>query len=173
MSTIIKKLNPLKIIVIWIAGSFLFTVIAMILLGVSTPGGEQKPLTFLGSMIPITVYGILALSIFTVPFYPQWIKKRWYINFAFIVLCGAFIYKDWKENQRLYSQYDEITTPIRVNNATYLMKTQYYGSDLKKIRSISFTLNEKKDSIWTTYAEDGNIIKQEKYKNDTLIETIK
>jgi antitoxin component YwqK of YwqJK toxin-antitoxin module len=55
----------------------------------------------------------------------------------------------------------------------YSQKIQYYGTDLKKIRSISFTLNNKKDSVWTTYAEDGSIIKQEKYKADTLIEIIK
>jgi hypothetical protein len=174
MSTSIKiKLNPFTIIVIWIVGCFLFTIITMILLGISTPGGEQKPLTFLGTMIPVTVYGVLALSILTIPFYPKWVKEKWFINLSFIILCSLFIYKDWKENQKSHSQYDEITTAVKGSDGVYSQKIQYYGTDLKKIRSISFTLNNKKDSVWTTYAEDGSIIKQEKYKADTLIEIIK
>lgn len=172
MSAFIKKLNPFKIVIIWITGSFLFTIIGMIMLGLSTPGGEQAPLTFLGEMIPITVYGVLALSILTIPFYLKWVREKWFINLSFIALCSLFIYKDWKENKKK-PDYSSSIIKETVNNKEYEKKIEYYSNDFKKIRSISFTLNNKKDSIWITYAEDGSIIKQERYKNDTLIETIK
>jgi hypothetical protein len=172
-TSIKKKLNPFTIIVIWIVGNLLFTLLTMALLGFLTPGGEQKPLAFLGTMIPVTVYGVLALSILTIPFYSKWVKRKWFINLSFIVLSGLFIFRNWKENQEMHLQYDEITTVVKGSKGVYLQKTQYYGVNLKKIRSISFILNNRKDSIWTTYAEDGSVIKQEKYKADTLIEIIK
>ncbi len=169
MYEILKKLNPFRIILIWIIGSISFIVAAMIMLGVSTPGGEQAPFTILGKMIPIIVYGVLFLSIITIPFYLSWFRRKWYINFVLIILCIAFIYKDQRENLKQKMKYDEITIPVAVNNKVYFKKTQYYGSDYKKIRSISYTINHQKDSEWVTFSENGAIIERIKYKNDSLV----
>jgi hypothetical protein len=172
-TSIKKKLNPFTIIVIWIVGNLLFTLVVMVILGLLTPGGEQRPLSFLGATIPVTVYGVLILSILTIPFYPKWVKEKWFVNIGFIILCGLFIFMNIKENQDTHLQFDEKTTVVKGSKGVYLQKTQYYGVNLKKIRSISFIFNNKKDSVWTTYAEDGTITKQEKYRADTLIEVIK
>jgi antitoxin component YwqK of YwqJK toxin-antitoxin module len=46
--------------------------------------------------------------------------------------------------------------------------TEFYNEDnTPKIKKI--WKNGKKDSTWTTFAKDGTIIKEELYRNDTLI----
>ena len=144
----------------------------MILLGVSTPGGEQLPLTFLAEVIPIIVYVVLALSLLTIPFFIQWVKRRWFVNIAFMILSCLFIYTNWAENQESHLQYDMITTPIKIGGKVYFKKVEYYGSDLRQIRSISFILNGKKDGIWVTYDTLGHIIEQKEYRNDSLIQIL-
>jgi hypothetical protein len=167
-----KRLNPFTIIVFWMVGCVLFTIVGMILSGISTSGGEQIPFTFFSNMIPVTIYGVLALSIITIPFYIKWVKEKWFINLFFIVFCCLFIYKDRMETKKIPDYSFSVITQT-VNNREYEKKIEYYGHDFARIRSISFTLNNKKDSIWTTYAENGSIIKQEKYKADLLVELIK
>ncbi len=167
-----RKLNPLNIIVFWIMGCVLLTIVAMILLGISTSGGEQMPFVFLSKMIPITIYGVLVLSILSIPIYFRWVQKRWFINLFFIVLCSLYVYKERKAKSKV-PNYSFSIIKQTVNNKEYEKRIEYYGNDFGRIRSISFTQNNKKDSIWTVYSETGSIIEQVKYNSDTLIEKIK
>ncbi len=140
------------------------------LLSVSTPDGEQKPFIFLSRMVDILVYGVMILSIITVPLYPKWVKEKWIINLSFFCLSSFLIYLGTRNQVR--TQYSESIIKLDVNSKEYIKKIEYYG-EYNKVRSISFTCKNKKDSIWTTFDEDGSLIKQEKYKDDTLVEKIK
>ncbi|MEO7210196.1 MAG: hypothetical protein ABIY35_04555 [Chitinophagaceae bacterium] len=164
---ILKKVNPLSLILGWLVLAIVFSVIYMIFLGVSTPGGEQRPFTFLGKAIPIIIYGILIIAITSIPIYIEWIKKFWYINLFFIAACVIFIIKDRIEENK--DPYFTSTKIIMLNGKDYEQTIQYYNSKSTIIRSISFHLNGKKDSTWTVFAEDGKIISQEKYKNGKYI----
>lgn len=162
----VRKMNPLYLILAWLVLAAVFTIICMIFLGISVPGGGQRPFTFLGKAIPIIVYGVLVIAIVSTPFYFEWIKKYWYVNLFFITACIMFAYKDWRETNK-NSYYTDIKT-ITINGRDYEQTTQYYDSKSTKIRSMSYYLNGKKDSTWTVYAEDGSIINQKKYKNGEL-----
>ena len=165
-----KKLNPLIIIILWVLGCSLLTLIIMIILGVTTPGGEQQPLTFLSMMISVIVYGILVLAIFTIPFYSAWSRKYWWLHAVLIISCSLIIFISGKN--KVKTEFTESDIDIFVNGKKYLKRIKYYDNDLK-IRSITFMNNDKKDSIWTIYSKDGHVISRLKYKNDILIETLK
>lgn len=164
------KLNPIKIIGGWVLIMIMVDIIVIPILFYKTVGGEQKPLTFLMESITITAYGIFFLSIATGIIYYKRLKQFWILNSIFIFLSGLYIVHEIKGHKISYS-YNEHTELI--DGFEIRIKKKYYSLNPEKIRSISYWKNEKKDSLWTTYAKDGNIIKQEKYRADTLIETIK
>jgi hypothetical protein len=163
----IKKTNPMGLILIWLAVALTTTIICMIILGISTSGGEQKPSTFLGRAIPIIVYGTLFIAIVSIPFYLEWLKKHWYINLFFIAGCTIFIIKDHIEENK--NSYYENTKIVTINDKNYEQIMQYYDGKFTKIRSISFYLNGRKDSTWTVFGKDGAVIIQEEYKDGQLI----
>lgn len=165
-----KKLNPLILIIIWVIGCLLLSVIIMFYLGNNSSGGEQKPLVFFSKFIYVIIYGILGLAIFTIPFYKRWSKKFWLIHAGFILSCSLLIILG--ERNHVKTECDESDIILFSNGKTYTKRIDYYD-DGKKIRSISFLLNDKKDSIWTVYSKDGDVISRLKYKNDILIETLK
>lgn len=171
-----KNLNPLKILIYWLIFCIIITVGGMILLGVATTGGEQKPLLFLVFMLKVTVYSIFIISILSIPFYLQWVRKYWYVNLCFLALSSWIIFLSWmgdRENQFLENQKGSITTNEIVNGKTYKKTVVYYEGKFEHIKSVSFRLQNKKDSIWTTYSDDGRILTQEQYMNDSLIKIIK
>lgn len=169
-----ENLNPVKIIIILIIMLVIVAIVGYFYLGITSPQGEQRPLSFVAQIIPISIYLILFASIITIPIYFKWVKKWWFINLIFISFCLAFIIEDNKKSQEMKLFYNEINTTIKVNGTLLNKKTQFYGPGLNNIRSVSFTsFDHKKDSIWTTYARDGSIIEQERFKNDSLIEKIK
>jgi len=143
------------------------------ILSINTSGGEQVQMAVIAEMIPVIIYVTLALAIITIPFFKTWIKKRWWVNATVIIFCSAITGADIYERNLI--RYDSDSETITMNGKEYVKTTEYYDHEIvhEKIRSISFTLNDKKDSIWTTYAEDGKIIQQEIYKNGTLIKKIK
>lgn len=162
------RLNPVKILGLWILSMLILTPCFMYVSNIGASGGEQKPLTTLATMIAVTIYGAAFISALTPLFFKKWFKRNWWyiiiILVTFIPVIGLI--KDMLTADP-YS-YSEKTKEI--NGDTFLIKTEYYDdNEFKKIRSISYWKNNKKDSTWTTYSENGNIISQETYRNDTLI----
>ena len=166
----LSQLNPKKIIFYWLLASVIFSIVGFIDLGVSTSGGEQSPLTFLATMIPTMAYGVLILSIVTIPFFWQWIKQRWYFNLISFLLSFGLVVVNYFQGKYNYDPYDGEAVTIKVNGRVYSKVIEYYGTKKdKKIRSIGFLLGDKKDSSWTTFDQNRSIISQEFYRNDSLI----
>ena len=142
-----KKINPLTLLITWIVGSSVLALIVAIILGVNSPGGEQKPLIFLSKFIYIIIYGTLILSILSIPLFVKWSKKYWIIQALFIGICIFCIYVGNKNT--IETKYTTISVDTIIGNRKYTKCYEYY--DYQTLRSISFFYNNKKDSIWTTY----------------------
>lgn len=169
MQTRLKgKLNPIIILGVWTALMIVLTPIFMFISNIGASGGEQKPLTTLATMILVTLYGLTILSIATAIIFRQWFKKNWWFIFV-IVLTIIPTAKDlWDSNSKYSYSFNKVTQEI--NGDTIVTKTEFYNeSNFTKIRSISIWKNNKRDSTWVTYSETGGIIKQERYRNDSLV----
>lgn len=165
-----KILNPIKIIGIWVLLMIVINIIAIPILFSTTVGGEQRPLSFLMESIEITAYGILLLSILTAILYFKWVKRFWFINLFFFFVSGIYVVRNIKRSKEIVYSFNEKTDLI--NGSEIKIKKEYYTLNPEKLRSESYWRNGKKDSIWVTYAEDGNVLKKVRYKNDVLIEDI-
>ena len=164
-----KRINPLIILVSWVVGCLVFSVIVMIILGLTTPGGEQAPLTFLGKFIYIIVYGLLILSILTIFLFRKWTRKYWIVQAAAISLCCYLLIAGASNNIDTIHSFTRVDTTI--GGREYIKQYEYY--DNRSIRSISFFYNNKKDSIWTVYSEKGDVLSCLRYKEDSVVEVLK
>jgi len=153
-----KRINPLTILISWVAGCSVFALTVMVILGKTTPGGEQAPLTFL-----------LILSILTIFLFRKWSKKYWIIQAILISLCCYLIVSGERNNADAAYSFTRVDTTI--GNKQYIKQYEYY--DNRSLRSISFFYNNKKDSIWTIYSESGKVISSLRYKEGSLVETLK
>jgi hypothetical protein len=164
-----KIFNPLRIIGIWVMAVIVINVIVLPILFYNTVGGEQNSLIFLMNSLKTGAYGLFILCLI-IPFVKYgWFKKFWYINFTFVLISGTYLVQDLKSAHKRDFSFDEEAKTTEGNDIK--MKTEYYSYTLKKIRSLSYWKNGKKDSIWLTFSEDGTIIGQQKFRNDTLIKT--
>lgn len=163
----LKKLNPLKLMLYWLLLLIVISIIVIPILFATTVGGEQRPLTFLVYMILFFVYGILILSIITPVFYFDWFKKYWYINLLFFVLSGYYVIKNQKRNAKIEYSFKEKTDHIGDDEIRTVK--EYYNLNPEEIRSESYWKNGRKDSTWIVFAKDGSIISKEKYKDGKLI----
>ena len=152
----------------WTVSMIILTPILMFISNVGASGGEQKPLITLATMIVVTLYGLTTLSISSAIIFRHWFKRNWWYVFVIaitIIPTAMDIWDNYSTNPYSFSE-----TTQEINGDTVLTKTEFYNeSDFKKIRSISFWGNNKKDSIWVTYSDKGDIIKRETYLNDTLV----
>jgi len=162
----LKSLNPLKIIAGWIFLVMIIDLIAIPYLFFNSAGGEQKPLILLMSSVKIAVTGVFLLSILTSLIYFKWIKKYWIVNGFFFLLSGIYIYQDQLGENNIQYSFEEKVDSIDGNEIK--SRIEYYNLEKKEIRSKSYWKNGKKDSVWTIYSEDGNIIKQELYKSGNI-----
>jgi len=87
----LRILNPIKIIGIWVLLMILINFIVIPILYYNTVGGEQRPLTFLMGSIDIILYGVFILTIVTTVLYWSWSKKFWYFNLIFFLLSVFYI----------------------------------------------------------------------------------
>ena len=78
-----NKIKPSKIIIAWLVGVILFTVIKTAILISTTSGGEQAPETFIAKMISVTVYGLLVISIVMLTL----TKNQSSLNISIIICC--------------------------------------------------------------------------------------
>ena len=167
MQKLKTRLNPMTIVVIWAMLMIMLTPILMFVSNIGASGGEQKPLTTLATMIAVTIYGSALFSIVTPFIYRQWFRQN--LWFSFIILLtltpvAKLIYDDISRSPYISSE--QLT---RVGNDEISVKTEFYD-DFKTIRSISYWKNEKRDSVWKVFSKDGQIIKQQTFRNDTLID---
>ena len=169
----IKKYGPIKITIFWIAAVLTVGLISGVIANSNASGGEQKLFTYIAYSIAIALIGVILINISILFFYPAQSIKTRLLSLGFIVVSLIFLYPLFKGV--VGSQYDVVEKTRYVGSDKIDIKTEYYISNDKSrnIRSGSFWRNGKKDSVWTIYDRNGNIIKQEKYKDDQLIETIK
>src|SRR6516162_2258588 len=113
------KLNPFLLIILWLGLSLIITMAEILILASSTPGGGQRPLSFLGQMIPIAMYGLFFVAVLTVPLYIAWIKKYWFVNLIFIVISCLFIYLDQTERSKRISKYPEIFEEVNAGGKIF------------------------------------------------------
>ena len=78
----------------------------------------------------------------------------------------------------IFNKYDTVEKTRYQGSNVIDIKLEYYSHNtsndtIRYIRSEKFWNNGKKDSIWTVYERNGNIISQRKYKNDKLIKVIR
>jgi len=162
--------NPLRIIIAWLIFSFVFTVLVYYIIGVTTPDVYQLPMEFVARMPPIIVYVTFGLSLITVPFYIKGVKKHWHVNLIFFVFCSLVIWGI--RDDRSVEDKNGISVESFIANGKSFEKTvKYYDS--AKIRQVIYTSNGQRDSVWTTYARDGSVIQQVKYKDGKLVSTAK
>ena len=157
------KINPLIILGVWIVSMLILTPVFMFVSNIGASGGEQKPLTTLAKMIVVTIYGAAILSILTAILFRQWFKKNWWYIFIIALTIVPVARDMWDYYSASSYSYSETTKNINGNKIT--IKTEYYD-DAKTIRSTSIWKNDKKDSTWTVYSKDGEIIKQQTFHND-------
>jgi hypothetical protein len=162
------RLNPITILGMWTVSMLVLTPVFMFISNIGASGGEQKPLTTLVTMINVTIYGAAIFSVLTPFLFKQWFKKNWWFV---LVIVGTLVPVVRLMKDKLTADpYSFSETTQEINNDTIVTKSEYYdGSDFKKIRSISYWKNNKKDSTWVTYSDKGMVIKRETYRNDTLI----
>ena len=161
------RLNPILILGIWILATFILTPIVMFVSGIDHSGGEQTPITTLAVMIKVMFYGTAAISVLTPFIFRKWFKNHLWFSFVIIgtLIIVARLLIDNLADPYTFSESTEI-----INGNTIVTRTKYYdGNKFEKVRSVSYWKNNKKDSIWTTYSENGEMIDQETYQNGTLI----
>lgn len=163
-----KRITPPAIIGLWLGGCLLYTVIGFFYLADTTPGGEQAPITLVAHMLYIAIYGMLVLTIATIPLFWPWARQRWYVMAQFAVVGFAFMAIDIYHRLQ-DTGFSEIKEDVRSGNHVYEKTTQYYGPDFTHVRSISFQRDGKKDSTWTIWAQDGTVITSERYKDGALV----
>ena len=166
-----KFLNPIKIIAGWVLLMIIINIIVVPILFYKTVGGEQRPLIFLMTSIDIMAYGIFILSILTIVLYFSWVKKFWFVNLFFILASAIYVFKEQKYNNEIKYSFNERIDSI--GNSEIKTRLEYYSLKPSRLRSQRYWKDGKKDSLWTIYSEKGNVLNQERYKNDVLIEVLK
>jgi FtsH-binding integral membrane protein len=114
-----KRINPLIIMLSWVVGCLAFSLIAMPILGKTTPGGEQAPLEFLGRFIYVIVYGLLILSIATIFLFRKWSKKYWIVQAIPISLCCYLIISTKRNNTDAVYSFTRVDTTIGVSSPQF------------------------------------------------------
>lgn len=82
--------SPPKLYLLWFILIVIFC-LAIPILSIGAPGGEQKPLTLLSYATNYFFYGYFVLGVLTSIFYRQWFKKYWYVNLVIVLLTGGLI----------------------------------------------------------------------------------
>lgn len=158
----LKQLNPLKIIAIWLCGVIVINLIAIPVLFKKTSGGEQAPITFLMNSIDIAGYGIFVICCFSAILFQAWAKSHWYYLIPLTILSGLYVFFDLKEKNNTYSIQEDLNV---VDGAEIVRRREFYSLKDKTIRSEKFWRNGKKDSTWTVYSPEGEVVERESYKD--------
>lgn len=158
--------NPISIYILWLIILVLYAIIGIPILSIGYSGGEQRPLTLIFGLPHVALCGFLTISILTIFYNFQWFKRYWYFNVLIFLFSSAIITLDTiKRNEVIYDFGEE---KFIVNGKELIQQTEYF-INTNKIRSRKFYLQNKRDSIWSVYDINGNLISKEIYKNGRLL----
>ena len=168
----IKKFSPILITLFWAIGVLITGLISGIIADSSAPGGEQKLFTYIAYSIIVTLVGVFLINVAALFWYRVMDKRVRIVSLCLIIISLIFLYPIVKGF--FLSRYDTLTQTVYAgNDEIYIQKECYPTKDTTRlIRSESFWKNGKKDSVWAIYEKDGSVIKQVRYHNDAIVETI-
>ncbi|MBN9382144.1 MAG: hypothetical protein J0H74_15355 [Chitinophagaceae bacterium] len=162
-----KTFFPLALTGAWLLIVFVYDIIAIPYLLHHTSGGAQRPATFLMSSIKVAIWGVFILSILTSVLFFRQLKKTWYINGSLFIISGMLIMGDYIDRPDISYGYN--VTTDSVGGYEIKVKTEYYDMTTNAVRSKSYWKNGQKDSVWTTYHKNGEILQQQRYVSGKLI----
>lgn len=156
-----KKISTHWIIIYWFIVSLILGLIIGSLLDNKASGGEQKLFTYIATSIIVCLIGVILISILYLLIGNNKKSRRLclFLLIIAIIILMPIIYGT------LFNKYDTVEkTKYRGSNMIDI-KVEYYSHNasndtIRHIRSEKFWNNGKKDSIWTIYARNGNIISQ-------------
>ena len=168
-----KKYSPTQITIYWTIVVIVIGLISGLIANATASGGEQKLFTYIAFSVAIALIGVVIINASTLVFLPSQGSKNRLFSVCIIVISLVLLYPLFKGV--VGSQYDIIEGTRYIGPDEIEIKKEYYpGIDESRImRSESYWKNGKKDSVWTTYERNGNVIKQKRYQDNQLIETIK
>lgn len=118
-------------------------------------------------MISVTLIGVALISLATPFVFKTWIKmNKWFFALIALLLIPTTIVVWEYFFETPYSYIEENT---EINGNQIVIKTEYYHNENKLVRSHSYWKNDKRDSLWTVLSQDGKIISEKLYRNDSLI----
>ncbi len=153
--------NPGKLFGVWLLTMLVLTSIFAILSEIGASGGEQRFFSTLSFMLLLTVVGIAVIAVLIPFIYKQWFKSNIQALILLIVIIVipalGFVWMRYFEDP-----YSYIESTRYVGGDIIEIKKEFYD-DANQLRSVSYIINGRKDSIWTTYDRQGKVIEQKKY----------
>ena len=157
-----RKLSAVSVTVYWSIIVLVSGFIIGILANSNASGGEQTRFT----SIVVTLVGTVLINIFFL-FFSKSNNLTRYLSFFLIVVSLVILYPF--SSAFVFNKYDIVEETTFSGLDRIDKKIEYYkGSDV--IRSESYWKNEKEDSIWIVYDNNGKVIKKENYRNGKLLE---
>ncbi|MES2278260.1 MAG: hypothetical protein V4592_19675 [Bacteroidota bacterium] len=83
--------NPMGLYLLWIIVLILFFFIGIPILSVGHSGGEQRPLTLLGYVSDITIFGFILISLVSPILYWKWYKKHSFVLLIVPILITGLL----------------------------------------------------------------------------------
>ena len=168
----IKKYNAIQITIYWTATMLSIGVIGGMIANHNASGGEQKLFTYVAYSLMIALIGVVLINIGMLFLSKAQSMNTRLFSLSFIVLALFVLYPLIRGV--MGDKYDVVEKTRYIGPEKIDIKIEYYSTpDTSRIiRSRSFWKNGKRDSVWIIYDRSGNIVKQQKYKEDILIETI-
>ncbi|GAB3830137.1 hypothetical protein [Pontibacter rugosus] len=75
-----KYFTAPNLYILWAIVTGFSIVVVPLILGLTSSGGEQKPLIWIAFALKYIILGFMLLSILTTLVFKEWVKKCWHIN---------------------------------------------------------------------------------------------
>jgi hypothetical protein len=92
MSANKKYFTAPNLYILWAIVTGISIVVVPLILGLTSSGGEQKPLTWIAYAIEPILWGFMLLSVLTTLMFKEWVKKYWYINLLVFGLTAWILF---------------------------------------------------------------------------------
>ena len=93
MSANNKYFTATNLYILWAIVTGISIVVVPLILGLTTSGGEQKPLIWMALVIEPILWGFMLLSVLTTLMFQEWAKKYWYINLLVFSLTAWILFR--------------------------------------------------------------------------------
>jgi hypothetical protein len=87
-----KYFTAPNLYILWAIIAGVAIVVVPLILGLTSSGGEQKPLTWIALAIEPIVWGFFFLSVLTTLIFQDWVKRYWYINLLVFGLTAWILF---------------------------------------------------------------------------------